>query len=97
MELVPKLQVLPNQPRRKVHPLYNSLHRLCKSSTTTFNAFLRKQGETMRHILNSLRPDEETFLRITRVNVLKVQYIGFLAYIGFKVDGVAPFVKREIK
>ena len=46
----------------------------------------------MRHLLNSLGPDEETFLRIARVNVLKVQYIGFLAYIGFKVDGVAPFV-----
>ena len=44
----------------------------------------------MRHILNSLGPDEKTFLRITRVNVLKVQYIGFLAYIGFKVDSVAP-------
>ena len=92
MELVPKLQVLPNLPRRKVHPLYNSLLRLCKSSTTTFKSFLRKQRETMRHILNSLGPDEKTFLRITRVNVLKVQYIGFLAYIGFKVDSVAPFV-----
>ena len=90
MELVPNLEVLPNQPRRKVHLLYNSLLRLCKSSTTTFNSFLRKQGETMWHILNSLGPDEETFLRITRVNVLKVHYIGFLAYIGFKVDSVAP-------
>ena len=49
-----------------------------------------QQGETMWHILNSLGPDEETFLRITRVNVLKVHYIGFLAYIGFKVDSVAP-------
>ena len=90
MDVLPMLQVLPNLPRRKVHPLYNSLLRLCKSLTTTFNSFLRKQGETMRHILNSLGPDEKTFLRITRVNVLKVQYIGFLAYIGFKVDSVAP-------
>ena len=92
MELVPKLEVQPNLPHRKVHPLYNSLLRLCKSLTTTFKSFLRKQGETMWHILNSLGPDEETFLRITRVDVLKVQYIGFLAYIRFKVDSVAPFV-----
>ena len=56
---------------------------------------MQKKAKNNEDILCILRPDEETFLSWTDLNVFKLCHLCLLAYVAFKLDSVAPLQKFE--